>query len=126
MTEGLLLCLHSKIVEQKPLVMWKPLFYWRWHPNELCDKQYETLRQLSFHKALQVMCQLAHDELGHNGCTRAYMILKRLHYWKGLKPIVHKYVTQCRTCQQRKIQAVNYTNLYSNVPQTPMQFVSWI
>ena len=35
---------------------------------------------------------LAHDKLGHNGCTRTYKILKRLHYWKGLKPVIHKFM----------------------------------
>ena len=32
--------------------------------------------------------RMAHDELGHNGTHRTYMILKRLYYWKGLKPSV--------------------------------------
>ena len=35
---------------------------------------------------------LAHDKLGHNGCTRTYKILKRLHYWKGLKPVIHTFM----------------------------------
>ena len=28
---------------------------------------------------------MAHDELGHNGTHRTYILLKRLYYWKGLK-----------------------------------------
>ena len=31
---------------------------------------------------------MAHDKLGHNGTHRAYVLLKRLYYWKGLKPSV--------------------------------------
>ena len=27
--------------------------------------------------------KMAHDDLGHNGTHRTYMILKRLYYWKG-------------------------------------------
>ena len=34
--------------------------------------------------------KLANDELGHNGSTRTYMILKRLHNCKDLKTVVHK------------------------------------
>ena len=34
--------------------------------------------------------QMAHDELGHNGTHRTYILLKRLYYWKGLKPSVEK------------------------------------
>ena len=29
---------------------------------------------------------MAHDKLGHNGTHRTYVLLKRLYYWKGLKP----------------------------------------
>ena len=34
--------------------------------------------------------KMAHDELGHNGTHRTYILLKRLYYWKGLKPSVEK------------------------------------
>ena len=36
--------------------------------------------------------QMAHDELGHNGTHRTYTLLKRLYYWKGLKPSVEKHI----------------------------------
>ena len=32
--------------------------------------------------------QMVHDELGHNGTHRTYILLKRLYFWKGLKPSV--------------------------------------
>ena len=32
------------------------------------------------------LLRLAHDELGHNGSSRTYMMLKRLYFWKGMKP----------------------------------------
>ena len=32
--------------------------------------------------------RMAHDELGHNGTHHTYILLKRLYYWKGLKPSV--------------------------------------
>ena len=34
--------------------------------------------------------KMAHDTLGHNGTHRTYTLLKRLYYWKGLKPCVTK------------------------------------
>ena len=43
-----------------------------------------------------------HDELGHNGSTRVYMLVHRLYYWKGLKSSVNKQIMQCITCQKRK------------------------
>ena len=36
--------------------------------------------------------QMAHDNLGHNGTHRTYTLLKRLYYWKGLKPSVAKHI----------------------------------
>ena len=36
--------------------------------------------------------KMAHDNLGHNGTHRTYTLLKRLYYWKGLKPCVTKHI----------------------------------
>ena len=43
--------------------------------------------------------KMAHDDLGHNGTHRTYMLLKQLYYWKGLKPSVVKHVQRCYHCQ---------------------------
>ena len=48
----------------------------------------------------QRLMQLAHDELGHNGSSRTYMLLWRNYFWKGMKPQVVKYVKNCTKCQQ--------------------------
>ena len=45
--------------------------------------------------------RIAHDELGHNGTHRTYTILKRLYYWKGLKPSIEKHIKMCYQCQRR-------------------------
>ena len=42
-----------------------------------------------------IALKLAHDDLGHNGSARTYMILRRNYYWKGLRPDVVKYVKRC-------------------------------
>ena len=39
-----------------------------------------------------VLLKLAHDELGHNGSARTYIILRRNYYWRGLRPDVTRYV----------------------------------
>ena len=69
------------------------------------DKTYETIvkpRAL----AAQIL-KMAHDDLGHNGTHRTYMILKRLYYWKGLKPSVTKHIQRCYHCQRRNKQVLN-------------------
>ena len=52
------------------------------------------------------------------------MLLRRLYYWKGIKPHIYKYVKQCRSCQQRNRQIVKYVQGQFKVPTTPMEFVS--
>ena len=54
------------------------------------DKTYETV-VLPRALTAQIL-KMAHDDLGHNGIHRTYMLLKRLYYWKGLKPSVVKHI----------------------------------
>ena len=68
--------------------------------------------------------QQYHDELGHNGSSRTYMMLRRLYFWKGMKLQVFKYVKQCKSCLQRNSQIVKYTPGHFNFPTSPMQFIS--
>ena len=68
--------------------------------------------------------QMAHDNLGHNGTHRTYTLLKRLYYWKGLKPSVAKHIKMCYQCQRRNKQVVKYATLNFDVATFPMQFIS--
>ena len=67
---------------------------------------------------------MAHDELGHNRTHRTYTLLKRLYYWKGLKPSVKKHIQMCYQCQRRNKQVVKYATLHFDVAAFPMQFIS--
>ena len=67
---------------------------------------------------------MAHDNLGHNGTHRTYTLLKRLYYWKGLKPSVAKHIKMCYQCQRRNKQVVKYATLHFDVATFPMQFIS--
>ena len=68
--------------------------------------------------------RMAHDNLGHNGTHRTYTLLKRLYYWKGLKPSVAKHIKMCYHCQRRNKQVVKYATLHFDVATFPMQFIS--
>ena len=70
------------------------------------------------------LLKMAHDNLGHNGTHRTYMLLKRLYYWKGLKPSVAKHIQRCYQCQRRNKQVVKYATLHFDVATFPMQFIS--
>ena len=45
-----------------------------------------------------MLLKLAHDDLGHNGTARTYMILRRSYYWKGMKSFIATYVKRCDLC----------------------------
>ena len=68
--------------------------------------------------------KIAHDNLGHNGTHRTYNLLKRLYYWKGLKPCVTKHIQRCYQCQRRNKQVVKHANLHFDMATFPMQFIS--
>ena len=80
------------------------------------DKTYETI-VLPRALTAQIL-KMAHDDLGHNGTHRTYMLLKRLYYWKGLKPSVIKHIQRCYQCQRRNKQ------VHFDVATFPMQFIS--
>ena len=71
-----------------------------------------------------LLLKLAHDESGHNGSARTYMILRRLYFWKGMKSQIYQYVKQCKVCQQHNIIPVKYTKGHFEVPKSPMEFIS--
>ena len=68
--------------------------------------------------------RMAHDELGHIGTHRTYILLKRLYYWKGLKPSVEKHIKMCYQCQRRNKQVVRYATIHFDVATFPMKFIS--
>ena len=67
---------------------------------------------------------VAHDNLGHNGTYRTYTLLKRLYYWKGLKPSVAEHIKMCYQCQRRNKQVVKYAMLHFDVATFPKHFIS--
>ena len=86
------------------------------------DKIYKTI-VLPRALTAQIL-KMAHDDLGHNGTHRTYMLLKRLYYWKGLKPSIVHHIQRCYHCQRRNKQVVKYATLHFDVATFPMQFIS--
>ena len=71
-----------------------------------------------------LLLNLAHDQLGHNGTARTYMLLKKTYYWKGMKTDVSNYVKQCKLCQKQNILPVKYVSGHFSAPMAPMEFIS--
>ena len=86
------------------------------------DNTYETTMMLRT-LTTQILW-MAHDELGHNRTHRTYTLLKRLYYWKGLKPSVEKHIKMSYQCQRRNKQVGKYATLHFDVATFLMQFIS--
>ena len=71
----------------------------------------------------KVVLKLAHDDLGHNGSARTYMIVRRNYYWKGLRPDVH-YVKTCTVCRKYNSASAKYNKGTFRAPGAPMDFIS--
>ena len=71
-----------------------------------------------------MLLKLAHDDLGHNGSARTYMILRRSYYWKGMKSFIATYVKWCDLCRQHNATATRYVKGAFEIPKAPMDFIS--
>ena len=71
-----------------------------------------------------VTLQLAHEGMGHNGVPQTYALLRRLYYWKGLKPMVKSHVKACKLCQIHNKQVIKYNKLNFETKPAPMKFIS--
>ena len=71
-----------------------------------------------------IVLKLAHDDLGHNGSARTYMILRRNYYWKGLKPDVIRYVKTCTICRKFNSASPKYNKGTFQAPGAPIDFIS--
>ena len=71
-----------------------------------------------------MLLKLAHDDLGHNGTARTYMILRCSYYWKGMKSFIATYVKRCDLCQQHNATATRYVKGAFEIPKAPMDFIS--
>ena len=71
-----------------------------------------------------ILLKLAHDDLGHNGTVRTYMILRRSYYWKGMKSFIATYVKRCNLYRQHNATATCYVKGAFEIPKAPMDFIS--
>ena len=86
------------------------------------DNMYETI-VLPRALTAQIL-KITRDDLGHTGTQRTYTLLKRLYYWKGLKPCVTKHIQRCYQYQRRNKQVVKYATLHFDLATFPVQFIS--
>ena len=73
---------------------------------------------------IRVVLRLAQEGMGHNGAPRTYALIRRLYYWKGLKPMVKGHVKACNLCQMHNKQVVKYKKLNFKAQPAPMKFIS--
>lgn len=73
---------------------------------------------------LPYVLKSVHNDAGHNGATRTYLLTRRMYYWKGMKHDVQRFVRRCLTCQKFNQNVVKYAQLHFDVPTIPMEFIS--
>ena len=69
---------------------------------------------------------IAHYQLGHNGTHRTYVLIKRLYYWKGLKPSVERHIKRCPQCQveiNKWLSMLNYILMSLLFPCNSYQWI---
>ena len=71
-----------------------------------------------------IVLKLAHDDLGHNGSARTYMILRRNYYCKGLRPDIIKHVKRCIICRKHNSASPRYNKGTFQAPGATMDFIS--
>ena len=70
-----------------------------------------------------MLLKLSHDDLGHNGTARTYMLLRWNYYWKGMRPEVTRYVKQCKLCRTHICASTRYVKGMFEVPEAQMDFI---
>ena len=73
---------------------------------------------------MTVALRLTHEGMGHNGIPRTYALVRRLYYWKGLKPMAKAHVKACKLCQMHNKQVVKYNKLNFKAQPASMKFIS--
>ena len=74
----------------------------------------------------KVVLKLAHDDLGHNGSARTYMIIRRNYYWKGLRPDVVHYVIDVWYAENIILRHPSITRELFRLLELPWILYPWI
>ena len=61
----------------------------------------------------------AHDNLGHQGYTCTYCLLKCQCYWKGMNKDIRKYIANCTLCHREKAKVQAYPLQMTEIPDRP-------
>lgn len=69
---------------------------WSPHKDFVGDPVFQVVVPTNFR---QMMIEIAHDQLGHQGVRKTYDRLLRYFFWPRLKRDVSAYIKRCKTCQ---------------------------
>ena len=109
----------GKLVEGKPYFLENKIL-----KRYVDDKKQRFEATVLPRELIDPVLQLAHEGLGHNGIPRTYALVRRLYYWKGLKPMIRKHIKACKLCQMHNKQVVKYQKLNFEAQPAPMKFIS--
>ena len=62
--------------------------------------------------------------LGHQGATRTYCLIKCQYYWKGMNKDIRKYITQSALCHREKAKVQAYPLQMTEIPEHPFDKIA--
>ena len=66
----------------------------------------------------------AHNNLGHQGNTHTYCLIKHQYYWKGMNKDIWKYIANCTLCCTEKAKIQNYSLQMMEIPHRPFDKIA--
>ena len=66
----------------------------------------------------------AHDNLGHQGATQTYCLIKCQYYSKGMNKDSRKYIAQCTLCCREKAKVQAYPLQMTKIPEQPFNKIA--
>ena len=66
----------------------------------------------------------AHDNLGHQGTTCTYCLIKCQYYWKGENKDIRKYIANCTLCYREKAKVQAYPLQMTEIPDRPFDKIA--
>ena len=70
---------------------------------------------------MDVVLHLGHNQSGHNGYQKAYVAIKHLYYWKGMRMQI---LQCCKVCALQKVQKTRFEKQIFEPGVQPMEFMS--
>ena len=85
-------------------------------------QMYEAVVVLSMLR--QLVLNMTHDLLGHNGTTILYNYIRQFYFWQELKQDCTNHLCKCKDCQQVSLKSQHYIDSNLRIPNVLMTCIA--